>query len=193
MDSVRLKRASNPASPCLRLEEFRDAFFAKVEGARACADAFASAKSWKLHYRLVRSRYPILQFDSIEGQGADPVLRACVETGPLQKLVIPSEIAFLDGQFLPGRLRTPLGCHRLLLNVTQDVFFEAKMRLPLMRISVEPGEGGHWLDRLWLAPFLDRRGIQENWLVPELLPSGSCRLCLKESYREEEPAPPGRP
>lgn len=193
MDSVRLKRASTPANPCLRLETFREAFFAKVEGSRACADAFAGAKSWKLHYRLVRSSHPTLQFDALEGEGVTPELRACVQSGPLQKLVIPSEVAFLDGQVQPGRLMTPLSCHRLLLNITQDEFLEAKMRMPLMKVSVEPGEGGHWLDRLWLAPFMDRRGIQENWLLPELLPSGSCRLCLKDSYREQEPAPPGRP
>ena len=87
---------------------------------------------------------------------------------------------------------TPLSCHRMALNLKQDEVLGAKLRLPLMvvRVSAPSAQtaSNHWLDRLWLGPYLDDRGLGEGWLSAGVLPATPCQLCLKEAYRESVPA-----
>jgi hypothetical protein len=83
----------------------------------------------------------------------------------------------------------PLSCHRMELNLTQDEFLEAKFRFHLMLATVRRSSeaDGHWLDRLWLSPYLEPTGLQRGWLLTSVLPATPCRLCLKGAYREAMP------
>lgn len=197
LDSLRVRRADAPRNPCRSLEEYRERFFVKVAGSRKCSDLLDEYEGWKLHYRLVRTRVPSLQFERLDGvsQGLqdlqDPELAelsACFEKGPLQSIPIPAEIAVLSETSNDGQWAR-LECHRVALNLLQDEFLEAKMRMPLMKVSVGAGEEP-WLFRLWMAPFVDGRGVSEGWLQSSLLPSGSCQLCLKKAWRDHEKSRP---
>lgn len=141
----------------------------------------------------MRTRTPALQFESIDGEGVEPELKECFEKGPLRMIPMPAEIAVLSEVSNDGS-RSRLECHRVGLNLSQDEFLEAKMRTPLMKVSldskVESAEEQTWLFRLWMAPYVDRRGVSEGWLNSSLLPSGSCQLCLKKAWRDQEKTHP---
>lgn len=193
MDSIRVRRADAPRNPCRTLEDYRDRFFAKVPGAKRCSELLDQFVGWKLHYRLVRTRTPGLQFESIDGEGVELELKECFEKGPLRMIPMPAEIAVLSEVSNDGYW-SRLECHRVGINLSQDEFLEAKMRTPLMKVGldskVESAEGQPWLFRLWMAPYVDPRGVGEGWLKSSLLPSGSCQLCLKKAWRDHEKARP---
>lgn len=217
-DTVRVRRTNAPGNSCLRLTTFRKRFFEKKTEAAECSALFERTGSpWVLHYRLVRRPRPTLQFE--KGEGLSPEQERCVKGGALERLPLPSEIAFLavdqgqasagypsavtDDTIAPGfgpiegippilkrGQPTSLTCHRMALNLKQDEVLGAKLRFPLMmvRVSGEIVSGTHWLDRLWLAPYLDDRGLGEGWVASSVLPATPCQLCLKEAYRESVPA-----
>ena len=224
-ETIRVRRVDADGNPCWRPATFRERFFEQVPDAEACSrlfeDATQSETPWILHYRLVRRRRPILQFD--KGEGLSEAQRACVEPegAPLKVIPIPGEIVFLapdlrsprpvapavksDETLNPGfdsiggippviqrGVQQPLSCHRMELNLTQDEFLEAKLRFPLLVVSARQAapSDGHWLERLWLAPFADATGLSRGWLLTSVLPATPCRLCLKKAYREA--MPPGR-
>ena len=226
-ETVRVRRANAPGNSCLRIATFRKRFFEKRPEAAECSTLFEAgaerSSSWVLHYRLVRRPKPTLQFE--KGEGLSLEQERCVKGGALERLPLPSEIAFLapDPQSAPatqtqafapvssddtnapgfGAIEgippilkrgepTPLSCHRMALNLKQDEVLGAKLRLPLMVVRVgalsAQTASNHWLDRLWLAPYLDDRGLGEGWLATGVLPATPCQLCLKEAYRESVPA-----
>jgi hypothetical protein len=189
------------------MTDYRERFFLKTPGARECSKLLDEASNWKLQYRLVRTRTPALQFEKLEAQSETqefehPIaleIRDCLEKGALKLIPIPAEIAVLsetqrDAQWIK------LECHRVMLNLKQDELMEAKMRTPLMQVriaSLDPKAAGKgdpagasgpqpWLERLWLAPYVDSRGFEQGWLESSLLPTGSCQLCLKDAWRDHE-------
>ncbi|MFN7685279.1 MAG: hypothetical protein ACK5QT_07705 [Oligoflexia bacterium] len=212
-ETIRVRRADEPGNACWSVSGLRQRFFELKPEAEKCSALFSmdsknNEPSWVLHYRLVRRPRPLLQIERFEGLNDEQ--KVCVAPGgALARIPIPAELAVLvvekkDLERLldldapqelsqgipPIRVRgtkVPVSCRRIKINLKQDEIMDAKLRFPLMVVQVQssggPG-GGHWLERLWLAPFMDPRGYSQGWLEDSVLPETPCRLCLKKAYSD---------